>query len=498
MAAFVTLKIHNTSGIDLVIAFVQGSTATQKANQLNWLHFGTTTNTWQVPANPTKNSDLLPYIHEVKNKTIATVNIPAYSARVGFRCLVADTDYKNNALKKLGSSHYMAFPDLMTADYHFDKFEAGLTIGVTGIWNITSVDFLGIPMQLTKDSETVGYKNGVTAEGLQKLLEALPSPYKDGGTMKPNTSGTVYRFFSPAHISTSIDYLDTQIKNGLNKLASNSTTVHYGADIFSNFTASSKTVTDHQGNTYIAGTVKCHSKANGNITVDNITTIKAVAGTIAINGNSSQVLLGALLASAICRGVLDNPKNWGDIVYTSTQCATPWNYYPTGAQYDEYSKIIHEYSIDGKNYGFSYDDYFGDEAGFNVVPGEQVTLNILPIAGTMTATPNPKPQVKTGCLAITIPTGTTANIGELYCDNQHLDAITNKLCFLDDTVVITFQHYPTHLKNPELHIDLTQTTAAKAISYYENGTKSSTLSITGLYYSPDDRQLSFGGTSKWT
>jgi hypothetical protein len=496
MAAFVTLKLHNTSGIDLIIAFVQGSTSTQSADQLKWLKFGNS-NTWKVPATPKTNTDLLPYMTEVKNKTIATITIPAYSARVGFRCLVADTDYKKNALQKLRGTAYMAFPDLMTSDFHFDKFEAGLTIGVPGIWNITSVDFLGIPMQLIKGTEMVGYKNGVTAEGLQKVLATLPAPYKDGGTMKPNKTGKIVRFFAPAHITTSIDYLDTQIKNGLSKLAANSTTVNYGSDVFSNFTASSKTVTDSQGNTSIKGTVKCHSKANGPITVDDVTTIKAVAGTIAINGNSSEVLLGALLASAICRGVLGNPKNWGDIVYTSTQCATPWHYYPSNEQYDEYSKIIHQYSIDGKNYGFSYDDYFGDEAGFNVVPGEQVTLNILPITGKMTAAANPKPAVKTGCLAITIPHGTTANLGEMYCDNQHLDAITNKLCFLDNTVVITFHHYPSHLKNPELHIDLTQSNSAKAISYYENGVKSTALSITGLYYSPQDRQLSFGGTSKW-
>lgn len=497
MSAFVNLTVHNTSGINLIIAFVQGSTASQKADQLKWLQFGTK-NSWALPLNPKSNTDLLPFIKDINNNSIVKIQIPAYSSRVGFRCLIAETAYKKNALQQLGSTNYMAFPDLMTATFRFDKFEAGLTLGVTGIWNITSVDFLGIPMQLIKDSESVGYKNGVTAEGLQNLLSALPKPYSDGGTMKPNKTGTIYRFFAPAHISSAIDFLDNQIKNGLAKLPGNSTTVNYGADVFSNFTASSKTITDPKGNTYVQGAVVCHSKANGKITVDDVTTIKAVAGTIAINGNSSEVLLGALLASAICRGVLGNPKSWGDIVFTSTQCATPWNYYPKGEQYDEYSKVIHEYSINSKNYGFSYDDYFGDEAGFNVVPGESVTLNILPINGNMTATPNPKPQVKTGCLAVTIPNGTTANLGEMYIDNHHLDAVTNKLCFLDDTVVITFQHYPSHLKNPEVHIDLMQNKASLAISYFENGVKNNSLGISGLYYSPQDRQLSFGNTSKWT
>ncbi|WP_340202927.1 beta-1,3-glucanase family protein [Ascidiimonas sp. W6] len=497
MQASVSLKIHNTSGMNLVIAFLQGSTSTQSADQLAWLKFGKTP-TWDIPNKPKTNADLAPYIMDIADQSIATVVIPAYIAKVGFRCLVADTNYKTNALQKLGSVNYMAFPDLMTADYYFDKFEAGLTIGVPGIWNITSVDFVGIPMQLTKGSEVVGYKNGVTAEGLHQLLNKLSKPYNEGGTIAPNKTNTIYRFFAPSHIDSSIDYLDQQIKDGLTNLQTNTTTVNYGQDVFSNFTTSSKKVTNANGVSHRVGTVTCNSKANGAITIADVTTVKAVAGTIAINGNSSQVLLGALLASAICRGVLGNPKHWGDIVYTNTQCATPWNYYPSNVEYDEYSKLIHEYSINGKNYGFSYDDYFGDEAGFNVVPGEQVTLDILPISGNMTATPNPKPQIKKGCLAITIPQGTTANLGEMYCDNHLLDAITNKLCFVDDTVVVTFHNYPSHLKNPEIHIDLTQKTASAAISYYNNGTKSTTLSVTGLYYSPDDRQLSFGLTSKWT
>ncbi|XLS28320.1 beta-1,3-glucanase family protein [Flavobacteriaceae bacterium M23B6Z8] len=496
MQASVTLKIHNTSGVNLIIALVQGSTATQSADQLAWLKFGTSPY-WEIPIKPTSNNDLYPYMLEVNDQTISTVVIPAYVPRVGFRCLVADTTYKTRALQKLGSVNYMAFPDLMTADYYFDKFEAGLTLGVPGIWNITSVDFVGIPMQLTKGTQVVGYKNGVTASGLHTLLAKLSAPYKDGGTMPPNSTNKIYRFFAPSHINTSITYLDDQIKNGLIDLQKNTTTVNYGNDVFSNFTTSSKMITTGSRGTYRVGNVTCTSKINGQITINDITTLTAIAGTISIKKNSSQVLLGALLASAICRGVLGNPKHWGDIVYTNTQCATPWNYYPKGSQYDEYAKLVHEYSIDGKNYGFSYDDYFGDEAGFNVVPGEQVTLDILPIKGKMTAKPNPKPQIKTGCIAITIPPGTTANLGEMYVDNNLLDAVTNKLCFVDNVVVISFHNYPKRLKNPEIHIDLTQKTAANAITYYNNGKKNTKLFVTGLYYSTNDRQLSFGLSSKW-
>ena len=111
----------------------------------------------------------------------------------------------------------------------------------------------------------------------------------------------------------------------------------------------------------------------------------------------------------------------------------------------------------------------------------------------MTATPNPVPPVKTGCIAVTIPDGVTDNLGTLSINDIKLDSVTNTLCFLDMDIVITFSGYPGDLINPEIQINLT----TGDYTYWENGNLSNTLSITGLFFDPTKRSLSFGTTSKW-
>lgn len=508
MPSTVNLTINNNSGKDLVIAFSQGALPGQKVDQLKWLAFKDTKTTridtdWLVPNNPQSNADLVPFILDVPAGSSPTVAVPSYSELVGFRCLVSETDYKNDALQELvtGSgptkttTKYMAFPNLTTASYIFDKFEAGLTEGTPGIWNITSVDFLGIPLQLTKGSLKVGYKDGVTASGMHTILGNMAAPYGTGGSIAPNTATQIYRFFSPQHISTANTCLDNVITLELPDLSGNTSVVKYGTDEFYDFKKISTSGSP------VVGSITCTSKLNGEITVDDISTLKAFAGTIGIDGaNNSIKVFGALIAAAMCRGVLGNPEKWGDIKYPNTQCSTPWNYYPDGKESDTYSKVIHQYSIDGKNYGFSYDDYFGDEAGFNVVPGESVTLNVLTISGHMSAKPNPIPPKMTGCLSVGVadPIAQAKRMGSMSCNATNLDSKSTKMCFLEDHIVIKFANAPAPYVNPEIHIDLTKNTQAEALSYWNDGKKSSSISVIGLVYSPDERQLTFGATSTWT
>jgi len=499
MSSTVQLTINNNSGKDLVIAFLQGGLPGQTADQLKWLLFTDAitlpiVTEWQVPSTPKSNADLAPFMLDVSSGTSVTVGVPSYSELVGFRCLVSETAYKTDAMQVLGTTNYMAFPNLTTAPYAFDKFEAGLTEGTPGIWNITSVDFLSIPMQLTKGAETVGYKVGVTAAGMNALLAQLEAPYGTGGSIAPNTPEKTVRFFSPQHIAGATTCLDSAITTGLPQLEGSISTVKYGTDEFSNFRNATS------GGSPVVGAITCTSALAGEITVSDISTAKAFAGTIGLNGpNNSTVVFGALVAAAMCRGVLGHPEKWGDINYPNTQCSTPWNYYPAGTESDAYSKMIHAYSIGGKNYGFSYDDYFGDEAGYNVLPGESVSLNILAIDGPMTATANPAPPVKTGCLSVGTPdpVGQAARMGSMSCNGIDINAESSGLCFLENTVVITFANAPAPYVNPEIHIDLTNTNSAEALTYWNNGAQSTTISVIGLVYSAAQRQLSFGATSAW-
>ena len=506
------VHFHNTSGRPLVIALEQGALAGQNVAQLAWLRKDTANSYhWQVPATPSSNADLRPYIFDLPVNDTLVIPVPQYAAAVGFRCLVADTAYRHNAMQPLNTSdstklNYMAFPDLQTATYVFDKFEAGLTINNPGIWNITAVDFVALPMQLSMGSTKVGFKNGVTFAGLQQLLNQLPSPYSTGGSIAPNTATSTYRFFSPSHISMG-NALDYAIDSTVAEIPHFTDTVAYGNYTFFGFSAS------QTSSSPVTATVSCSytNTAMGvtsatAVTVNDVTTANAFAGTIVgatASGNTqaAQTELGAILSAAICRGVGGYPAKWGDIVHTATNCSTPWNYYPSGQQSNAYSQLIHSYSINNKNYGFPYDDYFGDEAGFTAVAGNTIHVTILPYSGTMTAQPNPPALQRTGCLVVTVPAGTIYpsgsgwQIGPMNVGNNAIMPGANPLCELNsDTVTCTFASFPAY----KMKIYMGATSNSNAVTFWENNAIKQGMNITGMVYSYSTRTLTFGQSAAWT
>ena len=504
--ASVTLTFVNNSGRDLVVAMVQGLTSGQGLAEAAWLSRSSAgESSWKVPSNLNPDSDLYAYITDLAKGASLAIEVPEYAARVGFRCLIADPVYRKRALRSDNGAYYLAFPNLQTATYLFDKFEAGLTSRIPGIWNITAVDFFALPMQLSANGVTVGYKDGVTTRGLWEKLGALPAPYSSGGTTLPNSPGDVYRFFSPSHLGgLAAKALDVQISTGLPELQANSTTVNYGNYIYTDFQASSST-----GNSGVVGTVTCvyiyNDGQRDSVTVDDVTSVNAFAGTIVGDRSNAavQAALGAILSAAICRGVLGQPRKWGDIVYASTNCPTPWNYYAANAQSNAYSHLIHQYSIDGKNYGFPYDDYFGDEAGFTVLPGDTASLTILPFDGPFTAQPNPTPPVRTGSLVATVPgssiypNGQGWQIGRISVGTKPLNPGANVFCNLDsDSVICTFPDYTQDTR--EMRIAMNPVGGEDAVTFWDNGVQNKTLRITGLDYTPETRALAFGQSAAWT
>lgn len=505
------VQINNTYGRDVVVAMVQGALSGQDVTQLAWLKYDSSASaySWQVPDSPSSNTDLRPYITTIPNGQSISIAVPEYSSNVGFRCLVADTVFKQNALQvyttSTGSTNYMAFPDMNTATYVFDKFEAGLTSGSPGIWNITAVDFVAIPMQLSMGGTTVGFKSGVTARGLIKLLSALPTAYANGGTQAPNSNSACYRFFAPANVNNTGTALDAQITKGLATLSRSKDTVYYGNYTFFGFKGShvknGDTVTGTLTCNYMNSVVGVTSPTS--ITVNDVTTPNSFAGTIVgaansnVNNYNAQGELGAILSAAICRGVAGYPRKWGDIVHTNSNCAAPWNYYPKGGQFDEYSNLIHSYSIDGKNYAFAYDDYFGEEAGFTAVAGDTITVNILPDTGAITAKPSKPTAVKTGCLVATTapaniyPSGSGWQIGTMKVGSNLLSAGANVLCSLNsDTVLCTFPQYP----GVSLKVPMNNT---GSLVFSGTVNKQKVTGITGLVFIPSQRVLTFGQAAAW-
>lgn len=511
---YTSVTYQNNSGQDLVLALAQGAIGSQNVNQTRWLKLDSKTNSfsWNVPK-PMKASDLAPYIFSVKKGKSITIQVPAYKEAVGFRCLIADTIFKHKAFQHMygnpDSAAYMAFPDLETDKYLFDKFEAGLTIGYPGVWNITAVDFVAIPMQLSANGQTVGFKNGVTASGLFAALNQLGKPYNQGGSITPNSSTRTYRFFSPAHIPSATTALDKLIANQAPAI-DNSVTINYGNYVFSNLSGSFST--DSKGK--VTGTISanytcptCKITTKRPISVNDVTTVRSFAGTIvgAPNSGSSdslaQIQLGAIVSAAICRGILSQPKLWGDIVHYKSNCPYPWNYYPSGVQCDLYSKVIHQYSINSKNYGFPYDDYFGDEAGFTVLPGDQVQVTILPLTGKMTAKPNGTMSHNKGCLMVTVPADSiyersaSWSIGTMSVGSNRVTAGSSIFCSLpNDTIVCTFS------SKAGLQMKLFKSPGNGKLAYsFSDNSKSSFKinGITGMVYDSIQHNLTFSNSASW-
>jgi hypothetical protein len=510
---YVAVTLNNNYGKEMVIAIVQGADSIQNVTQVAWLSYNSSNGaySWKVPDNPQSNKYLSNFIFTIQDSASLTINIPQYTNDVGFRCLVADTLYKQNALQSYtasgGNKLYMAFPDLNTAKYTFDKFEAGLTVGSPGVWNITAVDFFAIPMQLEMGATRVGFKDGVTTEGLYKLLRALPIAYNVGDTITPNTDSTTYRFFAPGKINKLATYLalDSSIADGLEALNNFKGEVTYGNYTFKDFFGGSSSGSP------LIGVLSClyTNEAIGvinpdTIKINNISSVSCFAGTISgpalskSNRAKAEKELGALISAVTCRGVLRDPTLWGGIT-GSPNCAAPWNYYPKNGIYDQYAKVIHEYSIDGKNYAFPYDDYFSEEAGFVVIPGDSITVNILPSLGSLKALPEPRPAVTPGYISINIPSGTSYptdsinswQIGSVVVEGNVLATGNTVFCSLgSDSIIFTFPSAP--------EVTMTVVFGDSNIKYSGTVNGEMVTGIVGAIYDRNTSTLSFGSSSSWS
>jgi len=94
------------------------------------------------------------------------------------------------------------------------------------------------------------------------------------------------------------------------------------------------------------------------------------------DGSQGHKRLCSLLSSAMNRGVFETYSDWGDSSKFYTR--------PDG-KYNHYSKIMHEFALDGKVYGFGYDDVYGQDPTLaeQLAKVNRVVLNIpkFPVIG---------------------------------------------------------------------------------------------------------------------
>ncbi len=253
----------------------------------------------------------------------------------------------------IGETQFDGAPDLQTYPHIYDKIEAGWGAGNT--WNTTCVGFVAIPLQLHGNGLTVGFLSSVTRSALFDSLAALPSPYGDLGFPASNP----VRFFSPGKWSESSQVahlLDSALVTGLPLAAQDDW--RYSADLYTDVT-------------YTPPDQITASSNGGTSTASSITTLN-VFGCCIPNSGDGGPMLAALIGAAASRGVLHNYAWWGD--HTKYYQSYSENH----GQYNYFSGLLHDLSIDGLCYGMPYDDYYDRHSGIIMNPGNSIMITILP------------------------------------------------------------------------------------------------------------------------
>jgi len=256
-----------------------------------------------------------------------------------------------------GEQPFDTVPDLMTANYIYDKIETNW--GPGAVWNTTCVDFFAIPIQITVDTDTVGFKSTESRSGIMNALKALSSPYQ--GLLYTND----YRFFSPSKKPEEVpQLLDSAIVLGLPLLVNKTFTWNWEYTVRS-VTSNSLTATCASG---------------GEITLSNINTMKVLACTIDF-APSGDVPAGA---DANLAGIIGAAANRG-VLYDSDLWDISSNYYNDNPlnnnQYNQYASILHNRSIGNLCYTFPYDDNQKQDSSLEPNQGgviSPVTITILP------------------------------------------------------------------------------------------------------------------------
>lgn len=354
----ISVTVQNNSGQTLYIGLNRADGP--------WLDLTASPTTW------VSDFDQSTCVQEIASGQPYSFDFPEYDSGKGCRMYVSEQDLTGA-------------PNLATATYIYDKVE----MGWNAIWNLTNVDFLGFPMQLIANGQIVGYREGVARENLFDVLNNMPVPY-NSFKFTNEQGNVVYRFFSPQQM-TSADLqgcLDNAISTGLPELVAYfqnnpGFSFNYGGYVMSEFAQPSsgeltlRVVQQTQG-------------VNEMVTLTEITTKNVVSGEIVYQpnvdpddpGTQAAAKAAGLISTCLNRGVIANPAQWGDS--GQNNCGTPWFYYknlPSNAnEYNHYSLTLHNYSIDGKCYALSYDDFFHQDSSIQVNGGGEVTINILPFA----------------------------------------------------------------------------------------------------------------------
>ena len=347
--------------------------------------------------------------HDVKRippakKDKTTVNITKQALKGGARIYISTNQFTDHIMGNIPGA-----PNLALYPYIYDKVETGWTPNGSAVWNTTAVDFFGLPlrMQFTKgkNKKTVGlckYIKQVRSSGGQKYyqcaaqgkhtdkltrervinqlrnsLQNQPQLY-DQKYYKKGDDAQLARVFSPQHFYTTVSSkkLTEYIHHHLKKLVKHwkkGFTYKYGGFTYKN-------PKYHNGTLTIDETTKQQT-----ITLTDITPGKVMAGEInAQPSTPGAEKFAGMIATVINRGVLANPKHWGD--NGAPNKGTPQYYYTdrftaNKYNYNAYAAALTAIAVNRKFYALSYADFWHMDPSLEVNNKNAkngITITILP------------------------------------------------------------------------------------------------------------------------
>jgi len=237
--------------------------------------------------------------------------------------------------------------------------------------NTSVVDFfsmgLGMTMQSTRGNETVGFVDGARDKVLAEFQSSsTPSEFSTGRAVIKK-GDKVLRVLGPNQITavepegSMASYLNSAIDEGWTKFSrtvlnipDNLPARRYG------FTYTGQLIANNML------PMTCTAVPDGQTGLGQTSRLPKPTSRIIFfcddpapppdswnNGSSDgHKRLCSLLSSAFNRGVFDNYPDWGDATKFYTRPDKKYNYY---------AKILHQFALNGKVYGFGYDDVYGQD-----------------------------------------------------------------------------------------------------------------------------------------
>lgn len=248
--------------------------------------------------------------------------------------------------------------------YEFTYQYDGVPFGA----NTTQVDQFGLPMSFTVDQASSGFSGtrGIAATRSQVFAayqNSVPAAFQSLVVL--DSHGNPLRIASPRSIQpgTLAHYLDEPITDFWNK---------YQSQTFTFTSPGVYTVTGQvNADNKFAYTVTALNPAgvSGSYVMDKPTTAEVFAGNGPFVGTHEQGAFLAQLNAAFNRGVAASPDQWGNVAA----------YYPADTKHNSYAQVFHQVGLDGKDYGFPYDDVNNQSSVLilnNSLPPDKLTLTL--------------------------------------------------------------------------------------------------------------------------